>query len=89
MHGLWETWEVLELKIFFIQAWKVMMCGSWEAMENKVIWAVCICKLREQGKAAHNQETFPRKMVKFRLRKNVEDHDRGPGKVMEFSKLYS
>ena len=61
-------------------------CGSWEAMENRVI---CICKLRKQVKAAHNQETFPRKMAKFsRLWKNVEGHDRGPGKVMEFSKLY-
>ena len=29
-------------------------------------------KLRKQGKAAHNQETFPRKMTKFRLWKNVE-----------------
>ena len=41
-------------------------------------------KLRQQGKGAHNQETFPRKMAKFRLWKNVEGHDRGPGKVMEF-----
>ena len=44
-------------------------------------------KLRKQVKAAHNQETFPRKMAKFRLWKNVEDHDRGPGKVMEFSNI--
>ena len=33
-------------------------CGSWEAMENRVI---CICKLRKQVKAAHNQETFQEK----------------------------
>ena len=49
----------------------------------------CICKLRKQVKAAHNQETFPRKMAKFSwLWKNIEGHDRGPGKVMKFSKLY-
>ena len=62
-----------------------MKCGSWEAMENKVIGQFCICKLRKQGKAAHNQETFPRNL---NSKKNVEGHDRGPGKVMEFSKLY-
>ena len=27
-------------------------------------------------------------MAKFRLWKNVKGHDNGPGKVMEFSKLY-
>ena len=61
----------------------------WAIMENEVIWAVLHLqtKDRKQGKAAHNQETFPRKMVKFRLWKNVGGHDRGPGKVMEFSKL--
>ena len=50
----------------------------------------CICKLRKQGKAsaAHTQEAFPSKMAKFRLWNNAEGHDRGPGKVMEFSKLY-
>ena len=51
-------------------------------MDNKVI-----CKLRKQKKAVHNQETFPRQMAKFGLWKNVEGHDGGPGKVMEFSKL--
>ena len=60
----------------------------WVIMENKVIWAVLHLQTMETGKAAHNQETFPRKMAKFRLWKNVEGHDRGPGNVVEFSKLY-
>ena len=48
---------------FFIQAWKVMeFLKVWVIMDNKVI-----CKLRKQKKAAHNQETFPRQMAKFRL----------------------
>ena len=59
-------------------------------MENKVIWAVLHLQTKEtkKGKAAHNQETFPRKMAKFGSWNNVEGHDRVPGKVMEFSKLY-
>ena len=46
----------------------------WVIMENEVIWAVLHLqtKDRKQGKAAHNQETFPRKMVKFMLRKNMD-----------------
>ena len=47
----------------------------WVIMENKVIWAVLHLQTMETGKAARNQETFPRKMAKFRLWKNVEGHD--------------
>ena len=64
---------------------KVWVMGSHEKESN--LGSFAGCKLRKQVKAAHNQETFPRKMAKFRLWKNVEGHDRGPGKVREFSKL--
>ena len=67
----------------FLKVWVMGSNGK-----KKVIWAVLHLKLRKQGKAAHNQETFPRKMAKFRLWKNAEGHNRGPGKAMEFSKLY-
>ena len=60
----------------------------WVIMENKVIWAVLHLQTKETGKSCTQSRNFPRKMAKFRLWKNVECHDRGPGKVMEFSKLY-
>ena len=62
--------------------------GHGKPWKIKLFGQFCIYKLRKQGKAAHNQETFPRKMAKFTLWKNEEGHDRGPGKVMKFSKLY-
>ena len=62
-------------------------CGSWEAMESKVIWAVLHLQTKETRKSCTQSRNFS-KMTKFRLWKNVEGHDRGPGKVVEFSKLY-
>ena len=60
-----------------------------ESHGNKIVCSVSVASANSgnREKVAHNQETFPRKMAKFRLWKNTEGHDRGPGKVMEFSEL--
>ena len=57
-------------------------------MENRVIWAVLHLQTKETGKSCTQSRNFSKKNGQIRLWKNVEGHDRGPGKVMEFSKLY-
>ena len=46
-----------------IQAWKVMefKCGSWEAMGNKVIWAVLHLQTKETGKSCTQSRNFSKK----------------------------
>ena len=69
-------------------AWNLSV-GHGKPWKIKKFGQFCICKLGKQGKVAHNQKNkIPRKLTKFRLWKNVESHAKGPGKVMEFSKLY-
>ena len=69
-------------------------CGIFKSVGHAKPWKIkyfgkfCICKLWKQGKDAYNQETLSRKMAKLWLWRNVECHDRDPGKVMEFLKLY-
>ena len=63
-------------------------CGSWKAIENKIILAVLNLQTKEIGKSRTKSRNFPRKMAKFKSWKNVKGHYRGPGKVMEFLKLY-
>ena len=70
-----ENMEVLELQIFFIQAWKVMeffKCGSWEAMENKVIWAILYLQTKETGKGCTQSRNFSKKNDQIQVWKNVE-----------------
>ena len=57
-------------------------------MESKVIiiWAVLHLQTKETGKSFTQSRNFSKK--NDQIWKNVEGHDRGPGKVMEFSKLY-
>ena len=45
-------------------AWKVMeffKCGSWEAMENKVIWAILYLQTKETRKGCTQSRNFSKK----------------------------
>ena len=59
-------------------------------MESKVIiiWAVLHLQTKETGKSFTQSRNFSKKNDQISVMENVEGHDRGPGKVMEFSKLY-
>ena len=41
-------------------------CGSWEAMENKVIWAILYLQTKETGKGCTIKKLFQEKWPKLR-----------------------
>ena len=47
-------------------------CGSWEAMENKVIWAILYLQTKETGKGCTQTRNFSKKNDQIKVWKNVE-----------------
>ena len=43
------------------KSWNFEKCGSWEAMENKVIWAVLHLQTKETGKSCTQSRNFSKK----------------------------